>query len=249
MENKKLETILTNLGLNDKEANIYLSCLSLGPTTILKIARSSGLKRTSIYSIIESLKSKGLVNIQIKGWKKLFIAESPEKLENIIENSRLEFKNHLPDFLSLYNLKESESFIRYYEGKEAVRSVYGNLLKGLRPHDDYMVIADQEKWFESDEKYFSKFIEKRAKLNIHIRLLLQDSKSAREFKKIEKNFNEKIKILPRGKTFNTNLMITPEKSVIHQLTTPISAMVIENKNIARMHKEIFEMLWKTIGNS
>ena len=32
------------------------------------------------YSVIDSLKEKGLVRVEIKGFKSIFVAESPEKL-------------------------------------------------------------------------------------------------------------------------------------------------------------------------
>ena len=60
MKNEKLQSILKNIGLSETEAEVYLASLSLGPTTILKIARSSGVKRTSVYTIIDALKEKGL---------------------------------------------------------------------------------------------------------------------------------------------------------------------------------------------
>jgi HTH-type transcriptional regulator, sugar sensing transcriptional regulator len=123
MSHNKLTQTLNTLGLNEKEARVYLSAITLGPTTILNIAKNSGLIRSTVYSVIETLKEKGLINIEINGWKKLFVAESPEKLEQLLELRRQEFKKHLPEFMSLYTLEQNESYIRYFEGKQAVRSV------------------------------------------------------------------------------------------------------------------------------
>jgi sugar-specific transcriptional regulator TrmB len=72
MQNTKLTKILTDLGLSEHEALVYLANISLGPTTILKIAQAAEIKRTTVYAVIESLKTKGLINVQIKGFKKLF---------------------------------------------------------------------------------------------------------------------------------------------------------------------------------
>ena len=55
MRDEKLLTILKNIGLSETEANVYLTALSLGPTTILKIARGSGVKRTSVYDVVSAL--------------------------------------------------------------------------------------------------------------------------------------------------------------------------------------------------
>ena len=56
-----LTPFLKNLGLNDKEANIYLALLQLGKSTATKIAKKSGLKRPTTYVIIEQLIDKGFV--------------------------------------------------------------------------------------------------------------------------------------------------------------------------------------------
>lgn len=246
MEYKKITGILTDLGLSQNEASVYCAALSLGPTTILNIAHASNVKRTSIYSIIESLKEKGLMLIEIKGFKKLFVAANPDHLEETIEARRARLKDALPELSALYNLKGGESFIKYYEGLTGIKSVYENLIRDVRPHEDYLVITDQKRWFDLDRKYFLDFTERRAKLPINIRMLMQDSDIARDFKKKEKNYNAHIKLLPKNTTLITNLVVIPRRVVIHQLTPPILAIIIENKSVVQMHRELFEIIWKSL---
>jgi HTH-type transcriptional regulator, sugar sensing transcriptional regulator len=246
MSHNKLTQTLNTLGLNEKEARVYLSAITLGPTTILNIAKNSGLIRSTVYSVIETLKEKGLINIEINGWKKLFVAESPEKLEQLLELRRQEFKKHLPEFMSLYTLEQNESYIRYFEGKQAVRSVWDFILKKLQPGEDYMVIDENDRWLSIDEEYYLNYIKQKAKLNLNCRLLLKDSPNTRKYKNQAVNYNEKIKFLPSSVTFNSDIIITSQKTIIQQLQIPTSAMVIENKSIAQMHKEIFDLLWNMI---
>lgn len=236
-----------DLGLSEGESKVYLVSLGMGPATILKISRATDIKRTTIYSIVEALKQKGLMAIEIKGWKKLFVAESPEKLDVISENRRKELKSNLPRLLSIYNLKGEEGFIKYYEGIAGVKSVYERLIHDIKPKDNYMVIADQELWYNLDQKYFSDFIRRRARLNINIRMLLCDSEIARKHKKFERNYNEEIRILPKGTGFTANIIITPQKIVFHQLTQPIMVLVVENKSIIKTHQEIFDMIWNSVA--
>lgn len=246
MKNDKLAGVLEELGLNEKEAKVYLGALSLGPTTVFKISQTAEIKRTTVYSILESLKKQGLIRIEIKGFKKLYAAENPEKLESMINNRRELLNKTLPEFAALYNLQGGGSLIKYYEGWQASKAVFLELLKEVKPHDDYLVITDQQKWYELDPKFFQKFIEKRAKLNLKIHLLFQDSKIARYHKKLQKNFNEKIKILPKRTDLTTNLIILPHKVVIHQLISPYIAIVIENKSVVKMCREMFEIIWRSI---
>lgn len=246
MKNTKLIELLEELGLSENESKVYFASLSLGPATIIKIARTAEIKRTTVYSVVESLKQKGLMSLEIKGFKKLYVAENPDKLETILETRRHRLKNLLPEFSAIYNLKGGESLIKYYEGLESVKGVYEGLIRDVRPHEDYLIVSDQHKWITADKEYFLNFTRRRAKLPINIRLLLQDTPDAREFQKHEKMYNFKIKILPPQTKLNTNLVVIPQRSLIHQLTPPIIAIVIENKSVIQMFREMFEIMWKAI---
>ncbi len=248
MKQEKLQKVLEQMGLSEHEAAIYLSALSLGPSPILSLARSSGVKRTTVYSVLNSLQKKGLMFREVRGWKTLFAAERPEKLEAIIESKKNDLARALPDLSALYNLRGEEGTIRFYDGLEAVKSVYESLIQDVRPHEDYLVVSDLEQWLKLDEAFFQDFIERRAKLPINIRMLVQPSDAARKHKKFEKAYNESIRFLPEGTKLTTNLVIIPKRVVIHQLVPPVFAMTIENPSIVRMHREQFEIMWKSLSD-
>ena len=67
MQKEDIKEILIDFGLSEHEALVYLSSLMLGPSTVNKIAKHSGVKRTTVYPVVESLKRKGIMNIQLKG--------------------------------------------------------------------------------------------------------------------------------------------------------------------------------------
>lgn len=243
---KHLQESLKNLGLSEHEAQVYYASLALGPSTVLKIARAAGLKRTTVYYVIDALERQGLMSVEVRGFKQLYASESPEKLARLIDRRRDEFQKLLPEFSALYNLKGGESTIKYYEGLESVKNVYESMLRDVRPQENYLVISDTQRWTNLDPKYFLDFRARRAKLNINRRLLLQDTPPAREYQKFQANYGEIIKLLPKETKLVTNLMVIPRRAVIHQLTPPIMAIVIENKSVIQMHQQLFEILWKSL---
>jgi len=204
------------------------------------------MKRTTVYSVIDTLKEKGLIRIDLKGLKQKYIAENPEKLEVMLERRANEFQNKLPEFMALYKLKGEESTIKYYTGLEAMKNIYMDTLKEIKIHEDYLVIANQEKWYTLQSEFAQKFIEAQAKLKINICLLFQDSPIAREQKKFEKNFNRKIKILPAGTPLNVDTLLLPNKLIVLELTPPYMTVVIENKSLIELHREMFELIWHSI---
>lgn len=71
---------LKHIGLNEKEAQIYLSLLELGKATVLSVSKRSGIKRPTAYLVLESLVEKGFVSRIIKGKKTFFSSQNPKKL-------------------------------------------------------------------------------------------------------------------------------------------------------------------------
>ncbi len=246
-ENANLEDILKNIGLDTHEAKVYLAALSLGNTTVLQLSRVTDIKRTTLYGTIEALKKKGLMKIETHGFKKFFVAENPERLSVVLEEKVKEFKKNLPALDVLYSPKNAENVIAYHEGLQSVKSVYEDLLKSARPKDTYFVIGNDDQWFKLDPKFFEHFTNRRAKKKLDLKIILQDTKIAREHKKFERNFGEKIKLLPRNKSIDLNMVVTPDTLVLHQLNSPIHALTIKTKSIINFHKNLFEILWQSLS--
>ena len=95
MKKENLVKTLEDLGLTENESRVYFASLSLGPSTVQRIAKASEVKRTTTYSVIESLQKRGLININVSGFKKTYVAESPEKLERMIEEKKENLRNIL----------------------------------------------------------------------------------------------------------------------------------------------------------
>jgi sugar-specific transcriptional regulator TrmB len=248
MKNEKLTRVLKNIGLEENEARVYLASLSLGQTTVLKIARNSELKRTTVYGIIESLKNKGLMRIEMKGLKSFYIAENPEYLESMLDTRKRELNSNLANFMALYKLQGEESSIKYYTGLKAMKKVYLETLDEIRTGDEYLIITNQKKWFELDPEFWMKqYIEERAKLPCKIRLISQDSDVAREHQKFQKNYNEEFKIFKEGTNIEIDVVITNQKLMIVDLSMPLTTLVIQNKNIINLQKQMFEIIWKNLN--
>jgi HTH-type transcriptional regulator, sugar sensing transcriptional regulator len=247
MQTEALIQILTELGLSDKEAKVYLASLSIGSAAIQRITRTANIKRTTGYPVVNKLTEMGLMAREIKGLKETYVAENPAKLESMLELKRKKFHSLLPQLTGLYELQGNDSDIKHYQGLSGVKSVYEQLLADIKPHQEYLVISDEQRWLELDEKYFTNFLRQRAKLRIDIRMLLQDTPVARKAKKFERNLNQKIKLLPGNTTLLTNMVITPQKIVIHQLIPPINAIVIKNQSTILTLQQVFDIMWQSLA--
>ncbi len=243
--NTSLLETLSAFGLEESEAKSYLSLLPLGQTTVLKLSRSSGIKRTSLYHILESLKNKGLIREEFSGFKKYIVAENPKHLPEAIEHKKQRLEKIIPELSSLYKLKEDCSVIKYYEGLASVKNLYNSVLDEIRYGDFYYVISDDAQWLKADQLFFENFIEKRAQKCIQTKLLLAPSPDSIRAQKRMLSQNNIIKLLPDNFEIKTNIAITPKRIIFHQMHDPVHAIVLETKSIIDAHKKLFELLWES----
>ncbi|MCL5009224.1 MAG: hypothetical protein M1400_02685 [Patescibacteria group bacterium] len=122
----ELSEVLTKIGLNEKEAKVYLALLELGPATAYRIAPKAGIKRSIAYVVLESLQARGLVSVVPQGERKLFVAGDPGKLLGELEQRKELYKRFLPNLEALYadSSRKEKPQVQFFEGREAVYSLY-----------------------------------------------------------------------------------------------------------------------------
>ena len=70
---------LEKLGLNGRQAKVYLALLQLGTGTAIDIAKATRFKHPTVYDVLDVLKERALVTETFEGGRKLFSAEDPNK--------------------------------------------------------------------------------------------------------------------------------------------------------------------------
>ena len=88
MSPDEIQKELENIGLQPKEAKVYLAALELGPDTAQHIAAKALVNRPTTYMMIESLTKRGLMSSVQRGKKKLFVAGSPAYLRYLLAQQR-----------------------------------------------------------------------------------------------------------------------------------------------------------------
>ena len=242
-----LQNQLQAFGLSENEAAVYLASLTLGPSSALEIARNSSIKRATVYLVIESLQEKGLMHIEYAGLKRKFVAASPEQFEEKITALKKQYYGILPELLSLHKLKGSSGLIKYYEGLDGLKSLYETTLREIRSSDPYYIITKQDNWYALDASWFDDFVERRARRNLDTRILFQESKRAQQNIALQTALNQKVKILPKNSNYTSDVIVCPQRYIVHSFTYPITAVSIENEDIVNTQLEIFLNLWNSLS--
>ncbi len=83
---------LTKLGFSEKEAKIYLILLRNGPALASTLAARTGLKRVSVYSILDGLCSRGVVSYEATELGRRYLPHDPECLLYSLEREKAELQ-------------------------------------------------------------------------------------------------------------------------------------------------------------
>lgn len=242
---------LKYLGLSENEAKIYMAMLELGPSVMVEIAKKAQVNRPTAYVQIESLKKKGLVSTQVKMKKQLFIAESPDKLEILIdselktvENKKNELNNYLPELLSIFNTSGQRPNVKFFEGREGVLA----LLKEFLKTDATTIygITSLDNVFEIFPEFENTYIRKRVQKKIPSKTIYTSKKGPVLKESDESSLRESKYIEPDKLPLGIDVTIFKDKVAIIALKGKISGTLIEHKEVADSFRAIFELVWEKI---
>lgn len=127
--------LLGKLGLREHESYVYEALLKMGLGGVSEIAESTTLYRPAVYAALGSLIDRGLVTVSRKGKRRVYIAESPQQLEKLVNALERDLQGNLPELMSMYTSATNRPFIRYFEGVKGIRHVYEDILRTLKKGD------------------------------------------------------------------------------------------------------------------
>ena len=238
---------LNKLGLNEKEAKVYLALLELGEGNIQEISKKSAIKRTTAYDIIQSLKDKGLISSVNKNKKNLFFAENPEKIEGILEEKKNTLKRIMPELLSITNLIDKKPKIKYYEGTEGIKDVYRDTL--TYSGQELLAWVSEEAITAFDEDFLNDYyLPTRINKKIWVRAIAPDKEYMQKFKGLDEKFLRKTKLIPENEySLDVEINLYGKNKIGIMSFKEGFALIIESKKIYTTLKSVFEMNWISLN--
>ncbi len=241
----EIKEALQTLGLSDKESAVYLALLQLGRGSAYSIAAKSGLKNPTTYVILDELIKKGLVQRVPRVRKQLYVALSPEQAFGAAEEKLSVAKQMLPQLLALTKGEGTRVSAAYFEGLEGVKQMMEFGLKEAAGGEvvGFYAIAPENN--SELNEYFKEWNDKRKKLRIKMRGIAPEHKSLSEYRKDDVAMDREFRTVP-FEQFSSEIAIDATDSVvrIHDYKN-LQGVVIENREVAKTVKEIFEMVWQS----
>jgi sugar-specific transcriptional regulator TrmB len=234
---------LQQLNFDDKEADVYLALLELGEANIEQIAKKSGIKRTTVYHVIDSLKEKGYIEMSKVGKKTLYYALSPKKIGEVLEDKKRLFEKIMPGLLSITNDIEKKPKIRYFEGKEGIREIYKDTLKY---HGQEMLVWTTEdilEYFDVDWLW-DYYVVRRVENKIWQRTIAPDVEYAKELRGLDEKHLREMRFCDKDKfSMYVDITLYGGRFVGIMSFKDGLGLIIESEGIYKTLKSIFEMNW------
>ncbi len=255
----KIANFLSELGLGEKEAKIYLTLLKNGRATVSQIARDSGVTRTHVYDIAEGMAKAGLLNMIEEHKVRHFEALSHANLVAFIERKREQLarleKNVMESVTEFEEIKQDTkppANVQFFSGPDGVLQIYEQInseLKKLNKPFEIVTIFSPEKL----ESAFPGFFEQKKYIDVpplmtkrdivnesetFIKHLSQRAKSASKYY---------YKVWPKEMgNFPADTLCWENKIAFIEPSSYPTGTIIENEAIAKTFKMWFEKMWNNL---
>ena len=245
---KDIAPILKALGLLDSETKLYLRALEDGPGTVLDLAKATGLSRQAIYVAIESLTKRGLMSSALRGKKRFYAAEHPDKLLDYAKRRDAEMHERVQDLERLLPELEMQAggerpVVKLFEGREGLKAIITDLTAASHSRDS-VEITDVEAMFKvlsrEDLAAMRKSI---AKSGTKVRGFY--TSWPKDVPRVPGRF-----VLPKKYAgLKTNIGIYGDKIALVTFAGKMFSVVIESKELTETLRALFELAFKGADRS
>jgi len=248
-----LEKVLNQLGLGNKEQIIYKLILEYGKIAPALLARLAKINRTTVYSVANELKLKGLIEEDLGGKTLYYIPVRVQGLEKIIveENQKVKDKENSIRELQeiLKNTPESKTYsvpkIRFIDEADLEQYLYEATTRWY----ESMLTTDAT-WFGFQDHTFVEKFEKwidwswdRAPQPIKLKLLTNESDIEEKMKSKKYSDRRMLKFWDNNRFTGTQWIGGSYIVLVVTKQRPYYLVEIHDSVMAHNMREVFKTIW------
>lgn len=251
-----LNESLIQLGLNQKEVDVYLAVLRQGKVTPAIVANMTGVNRTTVYSVSKNLLKKGLVALDSTGKIDYLVANDLEEIISLIDREKAALRKKeeiarkaLKELALIQTGKQySVPKMRLIEEEHLEQFLYKRMphwAENNQKYDrtwwgfqDHTLLDTYGDWIEWTWNTFPE---------LQVNLLSNQTESEAKMEKRILSRRE-IKFWDKTKDFSGTFWIAGDYIItLVTRTRPHYLIEINDALIAHNQRELFKGLWKTIA--
>ncbi len=238
--------LLKTLGFTESEAGIYLTSLEMGPASVQDIAKKAHVSRVTTYAVIESLAERGLLSSVEKGKKRLFVAESPDRLVSFVSHRVREMETTLKEIeSSLHDLKlmqrGEKPVVKLFEGEEALRAIHDDIGRVMPTHlDEFGNLDEVRKHFKKEH------VRQAASPHLTSRVKRRAIYITKDHQALgpDDELNQRAVVDPLHATAKGDVIVYGNKVAMSSVSGKVMSVLIESEEIAHTMRDLISLAWK-----
>ncbi len=234
---------LKELGLDDNEIKVYMACLSETGVNVKEISQRTNLIRTTVYGVISSLISKGLIAKVQKEGTMYFSATNPNELLNILDQKREKLKSIIPELEKMKEFAPSLQKVDFYEGKNGVKTITNDIITVKK--ENVKIIGAGKKWIEFSSNFSTTYYRKKREMEVTTNTIISDTLEERDFLKEKKYKNSNFRFLKGIDVTTSATFIYQDKvSFVSYEIGNERGFIIKDKEFNKVQRILFDNLWE-----
>ncbi|PIR04587.1 MAG: hypothetical protein COV59_00480 [Candidatus Magasanikbacteria bacterium CG11_big_fil_rev_8_21_14_0_20_39_34] len=241
--NKKLTKALQNIGMDDKEAEVYLACLELESASNAQIAQKTKLNRITNYEVLKRLQYRGIVKSFRKRKVMHFLAIDPRIILKRAKERVQDAEESLPELLAISNQMKKKPKVMFFDGLEGIKSLYED---SLTTKKEILTFTNAQDLHGILEKFMDKYVDERVKKKIPLRGIAPDDKFGKKAKMNAQESLRQARLFSKEKyMIHNEILIYDDKVALYSAEDEIG-LLIESKSISQTFSTLWNMVWDNI---
>ena len=249
---------LLDVGLTRNEISVYKVLLEVGAKPVSVISKRVSINRTTVYSVLKSIKEKGLISSYQADGVEVFLANNPNSIVGYIDRKvkaldyyRCSIIRNIPKIRSVQqNYLREVPLVRHFSGLHGV----GEVMDDAMSAGELLIFSPMKDWKSGlIGEFLLRYMSFRT-MESRVRIITLKTKESVAFFKdhFKRNGQIEVKFLSEKdkngcSSFENSVKIYQNKvSMVNVDGEKTHGVIIESSGIASSHKYLFETLWKNI---
>jgi sugar-specific transcriptional regulator TrmB len=233
---------LQELHLTEGEARVYASLLEMGASTPLNISNKTGLKRPTVYLVLESLRRKRLAGLTFRGKKTSYTAEPPSYFLNHLKEEQQTALELLPILKALVRQPEGKPIVRYFDRMEDIEKIWREETGRARQSDYFTNMVELTEQFPNIITDWDQLV--RSRRIQRTRTLIPNEKNQLPYLTQKQESQRLRRVFPAGYRFSCDVALWENNVALYSIPKHFMLVITDNA-LAEVFHSMFELVWST----
>lgn len=250
-----LRDYFLRLGLEAAVGDVYLALAAHGPQTISELSRRSGVERTRIYRLIDSLQEANLVEVESHYKRSILQAAPIDNVQILLSKEEERLRGLHSEFEAIKSViteraKQSHAArVQSYRGIEGLKQMFWNQT-GAKDKENLSILYESMQ-NRAKGAFFERWVREFNRRGLKSRSLIGDRFLENQKEWYRNKDNERIADF-ESRYVPPEVFAITHSMVIHDDTVSyynwhggaVFGVEIQHKEIADAQRAFFEMLWE-----